>query len=56
MLELMAAHAGPRGQVLDFPHAAGRASQEAARRGLSDRFTAVAGDFSRRFPPRISTS
>jgi hypothetical protein len=50
VLELMAAHAGLRGQVLDLPHAAERASQEAARRGLSDRFSAVAGDFFEKVP------
>jgi hypothetical protein len=49
-LELMAAHPGLQGQVLDLPHAAERASQEAARRGLSDRFTAVAGDFFEKVP------
>jgi hypothetical protein len=45
VLELMAAHPGLRGQVLDLPHAAGRAAREAEQRGLSGRFTAVAGDF-----------
>jgi O-methyltransferase/methyltransferase family protein len=45
VLELMAAHPGLRGQVLDLPHAAERASREADKRGLSGRFTAVAGDF-----------
>jgi hypothetical protein len=42
---LMAAHPGLRGQVLDLPHAVDGARQEAAKRGLSDRFSAVAGDF-----------
>jgi hypothetical protein len=50
VLELMAAHPGLRGQVLDLPHAAERASQEAGRRGLSDRFTPVAGDFFEKVP------
>lgn len=45
VLELMAAHPGLRGQVLDLPHAAERAREEAGKRGLADRFTAVAGDF-----------
>jgi hypothetical protein len=45
VLELMAAHPGLRGQLLDLPHAVGRAREEAGRRGLSDRFSAEAGDF-----------
>lgn len=45
VLELMAAHPGLRGQVLDLPHAVERAREEAGRRGLSGRFSAVAGDF-----------
>lgn len=45
VLELMTAHPGMLGQVLDLPHAAERASREAGKRGLSGRFTAVAGDF-----------
>jgi hypothetical protein len=45
VLELMAAHPDLRGQVLDLPHAVNGARQEAERRGLSGRFTAVAGDF-----------
>ncbi|MGH3278246.1 MAG: methyltransferase [Trebonia sp.] len=45
VLELMAARPGLRGQVLDLPHAVGRAREEAGRRGLSGRFSAVAGDF-----------
>lgn len=45
VLELMAANPRLRGQVLDLPHAAERARDEAEKRGLSDRFTAVAGDF-----------
>jgi hypothetical protein len=42
---LMTANLGLHGQVLDLPHAAERARQEADKRGLSDRFSAVAGDF-----------
>lgn len=45
VLELMAARPQLRGQVVDLPHAVGRAREEAGRRGLSDRFSAVAGDF-----------
>ncbi|HUN34925.1 MAG TPA: methyltransferase [Trebonia sp.] len=45
VLELITAHPQLRGQVLDLPHAVARAREEAARRGLSDRFSAVAGDF-----------
>ena len=43
--ELMAANPGLRGQVLDLPHAVEGARREAEKRGLSDRFSAVAGDF-----------
>jgi hypothetical protein len=50
VLELMAACPWLRGQVLDLPHAAERAGQEAGRRGLSDRFAAVAGDFFEKVP------
>ena len=45
VLELMAANPGLRGQVLDLPHAIDGARAEAAKRGLSMRFSAVAGDF-----------
>jgi hypothetical protein len=45
VLELLAANPGLRGQVLDLPHAVDGAREEAAKRGLSDRFSAVAGDF-----------
>jgi hypothetical protein len=45
VLELMTAHPGLRGQVLDLPHVVEGARKEAARRGLPDRFSAVAGDF-----------
>jgi hypothetical protein len=34
-----------QGQVLDLPHAVEGARREADKRGLSDRFSAVAGDF-----------
>ncbi|WP_216901924.1 methyltransferase [Nocardia alni] len=45
VLALLAGDPALRGQVLDLPHAAERAGKEAARRGLSDRFSGVAGDF-----------
>jgi hypothetical protein len=45
VLELMAANPTLRGQVLDLPHAVEGARREAGKRGLSDRFSAVAGDF-----------
>ena len=45
ILELMAANPGLRGQVLDLPHAVEGARREAEKRGLSMRFSAVAGDF-----------
>ena len=45
VLELMAANPGLRGQVLDLPQAIDGARAEAAKRGLSMRFSAVAGDF-----------
>jgi hypothetical protein len=45
VLELLAAHPGLRGQVLDLPHAVDGARRAAAKRGMSDRFSAVAGDF-----------
>jgi SAM-dependent methyltransferase len=50
VLELIGVHPELRGQVLDLPHAVGRARAEAARRGLSGRFTAVAGDFFEEVP------
>lgn len=50
VLALMAAHPELSGQVLDLPHAAERARAHAERRGLSDRFTAVAGDFFEAIP------
>jgi hypothetical protein len=45
ILELMAVHPALQGQVLDLPHAAEGARREARKRGLSMRFSAVAGDF-----------
>jgi hypothetical protein len=45
VLELMDAHPELRGQVLDLPHAVDGARREAGKRGLSARFSAVAGDF-----------
>jgi hypothetical protein len=45
VLTLMEADPALRGQVLDLPHAVGGAVKEAERRGLSERFTGVAGDF-----------
>lgn len=45
ILEMMAANPGLRGQVLDLPHAVEGARKEAGKRGLSERFSAVAGDF-----------
>jgi hypothetical protein len=45
VLELLAANPGLRGQVLDLPHAVEGARREADKRGLSVRFSAVAGDF-----------
>lgn len=45
VFELMAADPRLHGQVLDLPHAAERARQEANKRGLSGRFSAVGGDF-----------
>jgi hypothetical protein len=45
VLELMAAHPGLRGLVLDLPHVVAGAREEAAKRGLSGRFSAVPGDF-----------
>jgi hypothetical protein len=45
VLALLAQAPGLLGQVLDLPHATARAVAEAERLGLSDRFSAVAGDF-----------
>ncbi|MBP0457580.1 methyltransferase [Streptomyces montanisoli] len=45
VLALLAAAPGLRGGVLDLPHAVDGAAREAGRRGLTDRFSAVAGDF-----------
>jgi hypothetical protein len=41
----MTANRGLRGQVLDLPHAVEGARKQAGERGLSMRFSAVAGDF-----------
>lgn len=45
ILALMAANPTLQGQVLDLPHAVEGARREADKRGLSGRFSAVAGDF-----------
>jgi hypothetical protein len=45
VLELMTANRGLRGQVLDLPHAVEGAREQAGKRGLSMRFSAVAGNF-----------
>ena len=45
VLGLMQANPTLGGQVLDLPHAVEGARREAEKRGLSERFTAVAGDF-----------
>jgi hypothetical protein len=45
VLALMEADSQLTGQVLDLPHAVDSARGEAGKRGLSDRFSAVAGDF-----------
>ncbi|MFC3996270.1 methyltransferase [Nocardiopsis sediminis] len=45
VLALMAAEPRLHGQVLDLPHVVEGARREAGNRGLSDRFSAVAGDF-----------
>ncbi|MEV1070026.1 methyltransferase [Streptomyces sp. NPDC050263] len=46
VLALVEADLELSGQVLDLPHAVDGACAEAEKRGLSDRFSAVAGDFS----------
>lgn len=51
VLALMEADPQLRGQVLDLPHAVESARGEAEKRGLSGRFTAVAGDFFVEVPP-----
>jgi hypothetical protein len=43
--ELMRVNAGLRGGVFDLPHAAAAAQQAAEAEGLSDRFSALTGDF-----------
>ncbi|MGW4128567.1 methyltransferase [Amycolatopsis japonica] len=45
VLELLAARPGLRGQVLDLPHVVDGARREADKRGLTERFSAVPGDF-----------
>ncbi|MFC4465494.1 methyltransferase [Streptomyces xiangluensis] len=45
VLALMEANPQLSGQVLDLPHTVESARGEAEKRGLSDRFSAVAGDF-----------
>lgn len=45
VLGLMQANPALRGQVLDLPHAVEGARHEAKKRGMSERFTAVVGDF-----------
>jgi hypothetical protein len=50
VLGLMRADPRLRGQVLDLPHVVEGARREAAKAGLSDRFTAVAGDFLEEVP------
>lgn len=51
VLALMEANPGLRGQVLDLPHAVEGARLEGEKRGLSDRFSTVAGDFFTEVPP-----
>jgi hypothetical protein len=55
VLELPAANPGLRGQVLDLPHAVEDARRETGKRGLSGRFSAVAGDFFESVPRRSRT-
>lgn len=50
VLALMEADSELSGQVLDLPHAVDGARAEAEKRGLSDRFSAVAGDFFQEVP------
>jgi hypothetical protein len=45
VLGLMQANPALRGKVVDLPHAVEGARREPKKRGLSDRFTAVPGDF-----------
>jgi hypothetical protein len=51
VLGLMEADPLLRGQVLELPHALEGARREAEKRGLSDRFSAVPGDFFKEVPP-----
>jgi len=45
VLALMEANPRLRGVLLDLPHSIAGANSEAAKRGLTDRFSAIAGDF-----------
>jgi hypothetical protein len=45
VMGLMEKDPGLRGSVLDLPHVIGHATDRAERLGLTDRFTAVGGDF-----------
>ncbi|MEU1801377.1 methyltransferase [Streptomyces sp. NPDC019937] len=51
VLALMEANPQLSGQVLDLAHVVEGARGEAEKRGLSDRFSAVAGDFFEEVPP-----
>lgn len=51
VLGLMQADPRLRGQVFDLPHVVEGARREAGKRGLSDRFSAVPGDFFTEVPP-----
>ncbi len=51
VLTLMESDPRLSGQVLDLPHVVEGAHREAEKRGLSDRFSAVAGDFFVAVPP-----
>ncbi|WP_018557611.1 MULTISPECIES: methyltransferase [unclassified Streptomyces] len=48
---LLLANPTLRGQSLDLPHAAAAAQASAGKQGLTDRFTAVTGDFFESVPP-----
>ncbi|GAB2991205.1 methyltransferase [Streptomyces pseudoechinosporeus] len=50
VLGLMEANPALHGQVLDLPHAVDDAIRQAGRRGLSDRFSGVPGDFFHEVP------
>ncbi|GAA3945776.1 methyltransferase [Actinoplanes auranticolor] len=51
LLGLMRANPGIEGVVLDLPHAVDGARHAAGEAGVTDRFTAVAGDFFEEVPP-----